>query len=79
MENIVNTSKQLGQALRQLRKAKGKTQEEVSATVGLFQKTVSALETSPERSEVGSLLKLISALELELVLRPKRHPEPDAW
>jgi len=41
------------------------------APVGLLPKTISALESSPERSSVESLFKLLSTLELELVLRPK--------
>ena len=79
MENIVNTPGQLGRALRQLRKAKARTQSQVGAGVGLLPKTVSALEIAPERCQVGSLLKLLSALELELVLRPKPAPGPGGW
>lgn len=79
MENIVNTPGQLGRALRQFRKAMPRTQSQVGAAVGLLPKTVSALELSPERSQVGNLLKLLSALELELVLRPKQDPGPNAW
>ena len=75
MEHISNTPSQLGQALRQHRKARGWTQIEVADAVGLLPKTISGLESVPDRSQVGSLLKLISALGLELVLRPK--PAPD--
>jgi HTH-type transcriptional regulator/antitoxin HipB len=75
MEHISSTPSQLGQALRQHRKARGWTQTEVADAVGLLPKTISGLESVPDRSQVGSLLKLISALVLELVLRPK--PAPD--
>ena len=79
MENIVNTPEQLGQVLRQFRKAKNRTQAEAGAVVGLLPKTVATLELSPVRSQVGSLLKLLSALNLELVLRPKQGLESDTW
>lgn len=79
MENIVNTPGQLGRALRQTRKAKARTQSQIGDAVGLLPKTVSALELAPDRSQVGNLLKLLSALELELVLRPKQDTGPGEW
>ena len=54
---------------------RGWTQTEVADAVGLLPKTISGLESVPDRSRIGSLLKLISALGLELVLREK--PVPD--
>ncbi len=71
MEYNVHTPQQLAQALRSQRKVKHLTQKAAAAPVGLLPKTISALESSPERSSVESLFKLLSALELELVLRPK--------
>jgi HTH-type transcriptional regulator/antitoxin HipB len=44
--------------------------------VGLLPKTISALESDPERASVGSLYKLLSALGLELVLQPKVSAKP---
>jgi len=71
MEYNVHTPQQLAQALRSQRNSRRLTQKSAGAPVGLLPKTVSALESSPERSSVESLFKLLSALELELVLRPK--------
>ena len=76
MEYTVHTPQQLAQALRSQRNSKRLTQKVAGAPVGLLPKTVSALESSPERSSVKSLFKLLSALELELVLRPKSS-KPD--
>lgn len=76
MEYTVRTTQQLAQTLRSRRSSKRLTQKVAGAPVGLLPKTVSALESSPERSSVESLFKLLSALELELVLRPKSS-EPD--
>jgi HTH-type transcriptional regulator/antitoxin HipB len=71
MEYNVHTPQQLAQALRSQRNSRRLTQKAAGAPVGLLPKTVSALESSPERSSVESLFKLLSTLELELVLRPK--------
>jgi HTH-type transcriptional regulator/antitoxin HipB len=71
MEYTVHTTRQLAQALRSQRSSKRLTQKVAGAPVGLLPKTVSALESSPQRSSVESLFKLLSALELELVLRSK--------
>lgn len=71
MEYPIRTPRQLAPVLRGQRKSMGKTQNQVGSQVGLLPKTVSALETNPERSSLESLFKLIAALELELVLRPK--------
>ena len=71
MDYAIHTAQQLAQALRGQRIAKGLTQKNVGAPVGLLPKTVSKLEATPERSSIESLFKLLSALDLELVLRPK--------
>jgi len=71
MEYFIHTASQLGMALKSRRKVSGLTQAKAAQKVGLLPKTVSALECHPEASSVESLLKLIAALDLELVLRPK--------
>jgi HTH-type transcriptional regulator / antitoxin HipB len=67
---------QLAAALRSQRTLRGMTQAEAGANVGLLPKTISALESTPERSSIGSLLKLLAALDLQLVLEP-RGPRRD--
>ena len=83
MEYTVHTPQQLAQALRSQRNSKQLTQKVAGTPVGLLPKTVSALESSPERSSVDSLFKLLSALEMELVLRPKSsepyQPTSSEW
>jgi HTH-type transcriptional regulator/antitoxin HipB len=65
------TPEQLASVLRGQRRAIRLTQKQAAALVGLLPKTISALESDPERGSVGSLYKLLSALGLELVLMPK--------
>lgn len=71
MDYPVQTSDQLAQVLRCQRIAMRRTQQRAGAGVGLLPKTVSALESAPHRSTVKSLLKLLAALDLELVVRDR--------
>ncbi len=71
MENLVSTPEQLGSVLKIFRKEKRFSQEEAGSRVGLLQKTVSSLENETSKSTVESLFKIISALELELIVQPK--------
>lgn len=71
MENYIQTPAQLGQVLRARRSSLRLTQNKAGQTVGLLPKTISALEISPEGSSISSLFKLLSVLDLELILRPK--------
>lgn len=83
MHYSVRSAHQLGHVLRGQRKSKRLTQKAVGASVGLLPKTISSLESSPARATVESLLKLLSALDLELVLRPKsagaERPTSSEW
>lgn len=80
MDYLIHTPSQLGQALRARRKSRGSNQTETGVRAGLTQNTVSKLELNPAPSTIDSLLRLISALDLELVLRPrlgsKSRPSP---
>ena len=71
MEHLILTPYQLTIALRNRRKTLGLTQVQAGAKVGLLPKTISALENDPERCTLDSFLKLLSALDLDLTLKPK--------
>ncbi len=70
-EALVLTEHQLAQALRAFRKHRALTQREVATRSALFPKTISSLETQPNRATVNSLFKVLAALNVELVLRDK--------
>lgn len=72
MDYIITTPSQLSHALRSTRKAQGLSQADASKLVGLLPKTISALENRPASATVDSFLKLLSALDLELILQPKQ-------
>lgn len=67
----IRTAQHLAQALKAQRASHKLTQQEAGKRVGLLAKTISALESTPGRSSVESLLKLLAALDLELVIREK--------
>ena len=71
MINLLSTSSQMALILRTLRKKKKLTQKEAAARIGLLPKTVSLLENNPEKCTIGSLFKLLSVLDLELLIQDK--------
>ncbi len=71
MDYSIRTASQLGPVLQGQRKSRKLTQKTLGLQVGLLPKTISALESTPENCSIASLFKALSALNLELVLRPK--------
>lgn len=67
----VNAAAQLGQTLRGLRKSSKMSQVEVARASGLRQKTVSLLETAPQRCSIDSLMRYLAAVQGALSLELK--------
>ncbi|HZP66985.1 MAG TPA: helix-turn-helix domain-containing protein [Rudaea sp.] len=72
MDYTARTPEQLGTILKSCRTLRRMSQEAAGSRVGIKQTTVSAIETSAASTRVETLYKLLSALELELVIRDKR-------
>lgn len=80
MNYTAQTPGQLGQILRGQRKSQQLTQKDAAGSVGLLPKTISKLELAPETATIESLFKLMSALQLELVVRTKsRESSAREW
>lgn len=71
MEQITRTPKQLGTFLQRRRRNEGLSQEALASRIHLRQATVSALENSASDSRLGTLFDVLSALNLELVVRTR--------
>lgn len=71
----INNPKDLAVALAEQRKKLGKTQTEMADLTVLRQATVSQLENNPENTQLKTLFKLLSALNLELHLEEKGKAE----
>ena len=84
MNHRLVTAAQLGQLLQTARRAAGRSQADLAATVGLSQSRLSKLELNPGTLTVDQLLALCASLDLELTLQarsagPEATSLPDAW
>lgn len=70
-EQIARTEKQLGAILRRARKKAGLTQSGLGETMHLRQGTISRLEAGEPAVQLRTLMETLSALRLELVVRPR--------
>lgn len=70
-EQIARTEKQLGAILRRARKQAGLTQGGLGDRIHLRQGTISRLEAGEPAVQLRTLMEALSALELELVVRPR--------
>ncbi len=75
MNYYISTPMQLAHTLRDVRKSRGLSQDAAGKLVGLLPKTISSLENHPEGASIESLLKLLSALDLELIVAHKNKDE----
>jgi len=81
VDYVARTPRQLGAILRACRKKRQMTQDMVGSRVGVRQSQISSIETRGADITVGTLYRLLSALDLELVLRNKRARDkrPTEW
>ena len=75
---LVTGSKELGTLLRSMRRTRGLTQAALAARAGILPKTVSAIESGMGQVLVTTLMRCLSALELELFLAPRPSLSPGA-
>ena len=72
-EQIARTEKQLGAIVRRTRKQAGLTQGALGERIHLRQGTISRLEAGEPAVQLRTVMEALSALELELVVRPRSH------
>lgn len=71
MDTIARSAKQLGAALRRHRRQKGLNQRSLGDLMHARQATVSKLECGESGTQLGMLIDALTALDLELVVRPR--------
>ena len=71
MQRKIISPESLGFALREERKKKGLNQTDLGVPVGVDQTTVSKVEQGKPGTRLDTLFRLLSVLDLELVLQPK--------
>lgn len=75
-DQIARNEKQLGAILRRARKQAGLTQSSLGDHIHLRQATVSRLEAGEPAIQLRTLMAALSALDLELVVRPRSKAAP---
>lgn len=77
MEQLIHSLNALGVAIKRQRKAKGLTQTEVGSEFNIDQSTLSSVERGAEGTRLITLLRVLSALDLEMVIRTKASVQSD--
>ncbi|ALX92570.1 helix-turn-helix domain-containing protein [Serratia sp. JSRIV001] len=67
----ITNAKQLSIYLRDVRLAENLSQEKVASRVGIRQDTVSNFELQPGTTKLETFFKILSALDLELEVKPR--------
>jgi transcriptional regulator, XRE family len=76
MDQIARTTRDIGNLLRNARKAKGLTQAELASRAGVWQRTISNIETSASGAKLDTVFDLLAALDLELHIAPRSKMKP---
>lgn len=74
-DKIARTPLQLGTYIRERRRELGFSQESLAAKIRVRQRTVSDIETSAA-ARLDTVLRVLAALDLELVVRPRTKGSP---
>lgn len=68
----IRTPQQLGAVLKGFRRERKLTQRAVGDRAGLAQNAVSLLEIDPGPASFARITRILAALDLELVVRPRK-------
>jgi HTH-type transcriptional regulator/antitoxin HipB len=71
MLELARSPKQIGNAIRRVRKKRALSQSELGARAGLRQETISLIETGHPAAKVETLLAILAALDLEFQIAPR--------
>jgi len=69
---IIHSPKELAVVVNNQRKQKNISQSEAGSMVGLKQATVSKFETHPDTTQLATLFRILSALDLEMTIAAKQ-------
>jgi HTH-type transcriptional regulator / antitoxin HipB len=71
---IIRTPDQLGPIFLGFRKGRALSQAQLAQQLGVSQQTISQLERNPNKATLERLLKALSAMDVEIVLRSRVTP-----
>lgn len=72
MEHIIYSPHSLGQAIKRQRKAMKLSQIQAGSAFKLDQTTISSIEQGAPGTRLETLFRMLAALDLEMVIRPKQ-------
>jgi HTH-type transcriptional regulator/antitoxin HipB len=75
MDQLIYSPKSLGIIIKRQRKAKKLTQHEAGSGFKLDQTTVSSIEQGAPGTRLETLFRMLAALDLEMVIRPKKSTQ----
>jgi HTH-type transcriptional regulator/antitoxin HipB len=76
MNQLARTPSQLGAILKRARRRQNKTQTTLAELAGLWQETVSKVESGSPTTRLDTLFDLLAALDLEITVRPRSRATP---
>jgi HTH-type transcriptional regulator / antitoxin HipB len=76
-DQIARTPKQLGEAVRRYRRSQGLKQKDLGERTNLRQATISALEAGEPGTQLRTLFDVLTALNMELVIRTRTKASTD--
>jgi HTH-type transcriptional regulator/antitoxin HipB len=80
MDYPIVTLRQLGRLIQDVRNQKRLTQTQLGELAGFAQSAISAMESDPKSTKLERLFQLLSALDLELVIRERnKFLARDEW
>jgi HTH-type transcriptional regulator / antitoxin HipB len=74
---IARNPKQVGGALRRRRRSLGMNQKDIAGKTSLRQATISGVEAGEPGTQLRTLFDILTALDMELVVRPRSKESTD--
>jgi len=71
LQNLVRTHKNLGHAIRQARREKNWTQDELATRSGVWQETISKTEAGKGGTKLDTIFALLAALDVEIMVEKR--------
>lgn len=72
MEQLIHSLNALGTVIKRQRKVKNLTQTQVGTEFNIDQSTISSVEQGARGTRLTTLFRILSALDLEMVIRSKQ-------
>lgn len=75
MKQLITSPKALGSIIRRARKQKKLNQQQAGHLFNIIQSTVSSIESGAPGTRLETILRMLAALELEMVIRSKKQTD----